>query len=256
MKTPHTGFKGDSIDHKFRSGYIQWLLQQNISNTTEKIRIPKVIIQFWDNLKQLPKDVKKCLNSWNILKDFGFEVILFSEESAKKFIEKEYPKEYLLAYEKCNHPAMKCDYFRLCYIYKYGGAYVDADEVFLDKEFIKYFENNNIKIQPMCYDINKNEMVNILDFVEDKSYPDNRIFYVNNNPIIAPPSHKFIEIALNSATKNLLNHNVSIKFDIQSTTGPGNLTTSLVDYAMQLRIEDKSYDFEMIKNWDNVSKEL
>jgi hypothetical protein len=25
---------------------------------------------------------------------------------------------------------MRCDYFRLCYIYRQGGFYVDADEIY------------------------------------------------------------------------------------------------------------------------------
>ena len=49
-----------------------------------------------------------------------------------------------------------------------------------------------------------------------------------------------------------INHKLSSKFDIQSTTGPGNLTANLVSYSMQLK--NKIYDFEIIRNWDIVSK--
>ena len=252
MKIPHTGLEGNVSDHKFRSGYVQWLLHQEGYRNNKKIKIPRVIIQFWDKLEELPEDVEKCLNSWHILKEFRFRVSLFSDKSARKFIQKEYPNEYVIAYDKCEHPAMKSDYFRLCYIYKCGGAYVDADEILIDMKFIEYFNNNNLKIQPLCFDLAKNEMVNFYDYIEDKSYPNKKIFYVNNNPIICPSKHMLIKLALEDATNNLINHKLSSKFDIQSTTGPGNLTANLVSYSMQLK--NKIYDFEIIRNWDIVSK--
>jgi len=254
MKMPHTGFEGSVFDHEFRSGYIQWLFHQETTKNYSEPKIPKVVIQFWDDLENLPKDVKGCLESWKLLEGFDFDVVLFSDISARNFIKKEYSNEYLMAYEKCNHPAMKCDYFRLCYIYKYGSAYIDADEILIDYiKFIEYFNNNNLKIQPLCFDLDKNKMVSLTDFIYDKSYPDKKIFYVNNNPIISPPKHRLIKLALINATNNLLEHK-GTKFDIQSTVGPGNLTLNLVTYSMQLKRKKESSDFEIVKNWDKVSK--
>jgi len=153
MKIPHTGFLGSSNDHQFRSGFIQWLFHQptySVNKIPEK-RIPRVIVQYWHDLKNIPDDVRMCLKSWSPLKKNGYRIELFCNESARDFIDEEFSKEHLKAFDTCYHPAMKCDYFRLCYIYINGGFYVDADEVYKGTECEYLFHDNKFKIQPLCY---------------------------------------------------------------------------------------------------------
>jgi hypothetical protein len=221
------------------------------TNDSQKTQIPKVIIQFWHDLGNLPADVKECLNSWETLRNEGFIIKLFSNKSARVFIRNEFSEKYLKAFDKCHHPAMKCDYFRLCYIYCKGGFYVDADEVYTGASCNHLFSDNKLKIQPLCYDISKEKMVEPEIFLEDVQYPSNKIFYVNNNPLIGPPGHKLIKSALKRSTEILLN--CSFKSEIQSTTGPGNLSASLVDYAINLKSNNENWDFHILKDWENIS---
>ena len=66
---------------------------------------------------------------------------------------------------------MRCDYFRLCYILKHGGFYVDADEVYQSTECDSLFEDDRIKLQPLCYDIRADQMVAPEDFLMDTEVP-------------------------------------------------------------------------------------
>lgn len=236
-----------SEDDNKRSEFIYYFLQkQKYTCSNEEVVIPKVIVQYWHSFDELPNDVFNCIESWKILKNKGFEFELFDDDSAKEFITKHLGKEHLTSYLKCHHPAMRCDYFRLCYLYIKGGFYVDSDELYLNEEIDFLFNNNNIKIQPFCYSIEKEEMIEIEDYLY-KPYNDTNIYYFNNNPIVVPPFHELILIALKRATDKLLKEeNI---FDIQSTTGPGNLSASTVYYLLS-----GNEKIDIIDSWNSISK--
>ena len=207
--------------------------------------IPKVIIQYWHCLDELPSDVFKCIESWKVLKGKEFEFKLFDDVQAQKFITKYFEEEYLNAYLICHHPAMRCDYFRLCYLYIFGGFYIDCDELYTKQKIDLLYSNNDIKIQPLCYSLTQEKMVDIEDYLFEP-HNKNNIYYFNNNPIVAPPKHELISIALKRANNKLLNEeNI---YDIQSTTGPGNLTASVVYYLLREKAK-----INIIKNWKDIS---
>jgi hypothetical protein len=79
-----------------------------------------------------------------------------------------------------------------------------------------------------------------------------RIFYVNNNPIIAPPAHPVIERALARATDRLLGEDPLP--EIQSTTGPGNLTAALAAHAHDMIVAGSPFDFELLYDWEAVAE--
>lgn len=243
-----------SEDNKLRSRYIWYLIQEpasTISKDTASV-IPRILIQFWDDAKIIPADVRKCIDSWQLLDEYGFERLLFDDESARDFIKNNFDHHYLDAFAQCKHPAMRSDYFRLCYISKKGGFYVDADDVYKGFDINSWFNNGNLKIQPLCYDISTDLMINATDFITSCKYSSNLIYYVNNDPIIAPPNHPLIRMALERSTRILLAPRSNIK-DIQSVTGPGNLTACLVRYAIETMNAGKEQDFFLIDNWDEVS---
>lgn len=235
-------------DDTCRSMYIYNFLQKDKHINTSDVTIPKVIIQFWHSLNEIPNDVLECIESWKPLKDRGFKFELFDDKSAQIFINTYLQKEHLISYLKCHHPAMRSDYFRLCYLYVFGGFYVDADELFYNKKVESFFLNNNIKVQPFCYSIKEEMMIGIDDFLH-QPYDKTNIYYFNNNPIIAPPQHDLISIALERATDKLIrDENI---FDIQSITGPGNLSASLIYYLLNGKSE-----VEFIDNWTYISKSV
>ncbi len=241
-------------DH-LRSEHIREIIQNTtpIENPSIKIYIPRIIVQFWHDKNNIPKDVQDCFDSWKILVSQGFKRLLFDDNTAREFILKELGNTYVIAFDRCHHPAMRCDYFRLCYIYKFGGFYVDADDVYQGADYNHLFQNNNLKIQPLCYDASTDSMINPEIFIKQRNYSQDWIFYVNNNPIIAPPNHYLISLALERATKLLLESDKQ-QLDIQSTTGPGNLSASLVRYSIECKKRDIQFDFSIILDWESISQ--
>lgn len=177
---------------------------------------------------------------------------MFDDAGAKRFISKRLGGSYVAAFDLSHHPAMRCDYFRLCYILTSGGFYVDADEVYQGTDCNYVLCDNRLKIQPLCYDAATGMMIKPDVFMKKRGYSPDWIFYVNNNPLIAPANHPVIRLALNRATHILLHH-VEKRPDIQSTTGPGNLTASLVRHSIASKLARRTPDFLLLSNWEAVS---
>ncbi len=214
-------------------------------------RPPQKIVQFWHSLDQLPPDVAECLDSWNRLKEAGFEILLFDHKNAMEYIQSTLGSRFEQAYERCYHPAMQSDYFRLCYLHVEGGCYVDADDVYLGPSIARLFRDSRLKVQPLCYDIPSNQMVPAAAFVECQDEVPDRIYYFNNNPLIAPKGHPIIERALETATTALIQPVGDKLPEIQSTTGPGNLTRSVFDHAKCSGEIESS--LLVLCNWESVA---
>jgi hypothetical protein len=245
-----------SEDDTLRSEHIRNIVQGNIlsinSCTTNEMKIPKTIVQFWHNLNDIPDDVNACLNSWEPLRNHGFVRVVFDNTGARNFIFKEFGANHLKAYDRCHHPAMRCDYFRLCYILMYGGFYIDADELYQGVDCSRLFEDNKFKIQPLCYDVATEKMIETDRFIMNHENCSIWIFYVNNNPLIAPPNHPVIRLALNRSTKILLQCKNEV-LGIQSTTGPGNLSASLVLHSLNSAMTGNPIDFYILPDWESIS---
>lgn len=224
----------------------------NYSQNKQAIdKTPRTIIQFWDK-KEIPTDVLDCMDSWKFLKSLGFDYKVFSQESAQEYIATNLSEKHLKAFLNCYHPAMKSDYFRLCYIYCSGGMYVDSDEVYTGKSIEKYFEDSKLKLHPLCYDIDSDAMVSSEHFI-GHSYKKSRLYYFNNNPLISGKNNPVVQYALERAT-NILN---LIDFrslpEIQSTAGPGNLTASVV--ALYVASQNKT-TIEILTDWEIHSNNI
>lgn len=240
-----------------RSEFILRIIQAPSSFITLKHTntIPKVIIQFWDD-NDIPKDVQECIKSWQSLKDNGIKHQIFDCNTARKFIENNLYEENVKAFDRCYHPAMKSDYFRLCYIYCNGGFYVDVDDVYSGLDISTLFSDHRMKLQPLCYDIDTNAMVSPDEFIVSGKATDNRIFYFNNNPIVAPPNHPIIEYALMRSTCLLLESDEDHLPEIQSTTGPGNISASVVAYLADYKDDVMVQHLDIMSKWGEVAKTI
>jgi hypothetical protein len=243
-------------DH-VRSSCVRELLREHapIGAPSASLDIPKVIVQFWDDSSAIPADVSECLDSWRLTarQDPDFRYILFDDTRAAQFIARALGHPFAKAFARCPHPAMRSDYFRLCYIFRLGGFYVDADEVYSGRGLRPWFRDSRLKVQPLCYDSLTERMVPADVFRRSQVDSLNWIFYVNNNPLIAPAFHPVIRLALGRATGLLLSDKDE-RFNIQSATGPGNLTRSLVRHALSLNATvPENRDFVLLADWDAVS---
>lgn len=242
-------------DHRARSNFVRGCVQQSpdsdVASSVFPRKPPKRIVQFWNDLDRLPGDVKDCLESWRKVEEQGFELVLFDERKAGEFIHRKLGSRYKNAYDKCYHPAMQSDFFRLCYILVEGGCYVDADDVYHGHAIQHLFIDGRLKIQPLCYDMSTNEMVPPSAFTKPGANDSNWIFYFNNNPLIAVCAHPIIERALARATLALERDIADELPDIQSTTGPGNLTKTIFDAATKNGETRKT--LVVLCDWENIA---
>lgn len=260
--------KGFEDDDALRSEFVRrwmmrpssWLGQRATLGAPGVRTIPRTIIRFWHDLGAVPADVAACMDSWGRVRDEGVRFRFFDDATARQFIAKRYGPEELAAYAQCPHPAMRSDYLRLCVVNADGGLYVDADDVLHDDRWRDVFTTNTLKLQPLCYDIATDAMVN----VEHSKPPDHgcgqatdrrtrdRIYYVNNNPLAAPAGHPVVRQALTRATRLLLAGDEAL--EVQSTTGPGNLTVVLAAHIHHLMVARTISDVELLTDWEATAE--
>src|SRR5437016_201795 len=145
---------------RLRSAFIRGLILQQLecsARSAEDFRaapalIPKRLVRYWHDPSDLPEDVRVCLDSWDRLVDEGFEFYMFDDSSAAAYIADAYGEREGRAFARCSHPAMRCDYLRMCFVLAEGGLYVDADEVLLGDHWRHLFLDGRLKVQPLCYD--------------------------------------------------------------------------------------------------------
>ena len=124
----------------------------NINNT--KILIPKRIIQTWEN-KNFEPEFQKIVDNWKI-NNPDYEYILFDANEREEFIKDNFDINILNIYNCIIPGAYKVDLFRYCYLYIYGGVYIDIDTLCLGK--LDDFLLSNIEfILPIDLNINPNE---------------------------------------------------------------------------------------------------
>lgn len=239
----------DTLRSNFVREFLQGISKAPFSPLKTTNKIPKIIVQFWDE-KNIPKDVKECIKSWQCFKSKGFEYHLFNNSSARKFISDNLHEENVKAFDRCYHPAMKSDYFRLCFIYYMGGFYVDVDDVYSGSDIRVLFSDQRMKLQPLCFDIDANTMVSPDNFNVSSKCTNNQIFYFNNNPIIAPPNNPIIEYALARSTYLLVECDENVFPEIQSTTGPGNMSASVVAYLADYPNNEREQQLKTLVEWE------
>ncbi|MGH9773661.1 MAG: glycosyltransferase family 32 protein [Candidatus Acidiferrales bacterium] len=242
--------------HRRRSEFIRELVQRPLGQSSINNHCspppPRTIVQFWHDLRQLPDDVEECVTSWTCWETGGFTHRIFDWQAAKAFIGHSLGARHVCAFECCYHPAMQADYFRLCYLLVEGGFYVDADDVCVGTDIDWLFEDGRLKLQPLCYDIASGLMVNPSVFLCADAYDPSWIFYFNNNPLVARRGHPIIERALSQATSLLELAGEDALPEIQTATGPGNLSKSIFDLGTTQGGSIES-DLAILRDWDSLA---
>ena len=243
-------------NHHARSSFVRGLVQRSsglaVVSSVFARKLPKRIVQFWDDLDRLPGDVSECIETWRKTEEQGVERLLFDKRQAREFIHRKLGPRQKRAYDKCYHPAMQSDYFRLCYIFVEGGCYIDADDVYDGSQIQHLFNDGRLKIQPLCYDTETNMMVPPSLFTKPGANAESWIFYFNNNPLIAGSGHPLIERTLAQATISLEKDMTNGLPEIQSTTGPGNLTKSIFDAVTES--DEIEQTLLVLCDWENIAR--
>lgn len=242
--------------HRQRSEFIRKLVQnrsgQHQVNARYEHSIPRTIVQFWHDGRQIPQDIGSCIATWKRWEASAFAHRLYDERAAISYISNSLGARHARAFQNCYHPAMQSDYFRLCYLFVEGGCYVDADDVCVGTEIEWLFKDGRLKLQPLCYDAISASMVEPLRFLPSEAGDPSWIFYFNNNPLIAGRAHPIIERALNRATRILEFIDENALPEIQATTGPGNLSRTIFELGM-MQGEDVYCDLMVLADWDSFA---
>jgi hypothetical protein len=246
----------DSPEHYRQcSEFIRGLVQRPVSKVPIDDRYrqgpPRTIVQFWHDPGELPQDIEECIASWTRWTTSGFTHCLFDERSAKAFIGASLDARHERAFDRCYHPAMQADYFRLCYLLVEGGFYVDADDVCVGTQISSLFDDGRLKVQPLCCDIASEAMVGKASFLRIGACQPGWIFYVNNNPLIAGKRHPVIERALQRATELLELAGEGVLPEIQATTGPGNLSRSIFEIGTVSGGMER--DLVVLRDWNSFA---
>jgi Glycosyltransferase sugar-binding region containing DXD motif len=171
------------------------------SNAVDAPEVPRRLIRFWDG-ETPPADVVALLATWAPLHD-GYEMVTFNDATARAFFAEHYAPRYLAGYDACTHPAMRCDLFRLAYLYQCGGIYVDADE--------------------RCLQSVEEIRVHAGSLAVRRMVEANRFTYFANAPIFCAAGLPLLKECLDAATDRLLTSRWS-RPKVWVTTGPGNLS--------------------------------
>lgn len=241
--------------HRERSEFIRRLIHMSPEDPADDNgaagQIPKTLVQFWHDLSDLPPDVEECISSWARWGGRGFSHCLFDVHSARQFINDALGARHGVAFQNCYHPAMQADYFRLCFLTIQGGFYADADDICVGSKIGALFVDGRLKVQPLCYDVASNSMVEPAKFQDRNLSSSSWIYYFNNSPLIARPRHPVLERALEQATGKLQIVAENCLPEIQSTTGPGNLSQAIFELGMASR--EAQRDILVLQNWDSLA---
>ena len=103
--------------------------------------IPKHIVLFYNDIKLVPN---KVFDNWKKLNP-EHQIIFFSFEDSAYFLEKCLGNTYKSYFNKITYAPHKSDFFRMCFLYVYGGTYSDIDNEPLSS-LNNFFEpHHNIK---------------------------------------------------------------------------------------------------------------
>ena len=126
-------------------------------------QIPKVIIQTYYNKFKIPEKV------FNNIKKFApeYKHLIFDDNECIQFLNKYFDKKVAMTFNKLQG-AHKADLFRYCYLYKFGGIYLD-----IKTELIK----------PLRDIFKENHTYSVLSIINDSVYqgiiatpPNNQVF--------------------------------------------------------------------------------
>lgn len=127
----------------------------------------------------------------------GFELEYYSDKDSRKFVENNYDKRVLDAYDKLKPGAYKADLFRYAILYKRGGIYSDLSQtILLPLNKIVDLNNDNLYLvedrpQPDFRGPNKGKIVDGIQISFMASRPKNKIYLDAINEIVKNCENNF-----------------------------------------------------------------
>jgi len=167
-------------------------------------------------------------------------VYFYDDIACNEFFAREFPPDYQNTFKKIKHGAHKADFFRYCIIYKYGGYYIDMDNII--KTDVSDITNN-------C------SMVTCLITGRAKQYRNDNLYsgkHIHQGLLASAPKSKIIQKLIEHMIQNpkpvetsyaplayhmyvryfyklLLDHTNNTQLYVNSTYNIGNESVYLID---------------------------
>lgn len=166
--------------------------------------IPKIIHLSYKSEKEILPEWKDVLNSWKKTNP-NWQIKFWSDKDNENLVINDFPWFYN-TYKNFKHNIQRADAVRCCYLFKYGGLYIDMDYLPLNN-IEKLFYNKNNK--------NDNQIYLTLNAT--------RMYFVNSFMASKIGCNFWIEY-LNSIMKTKKKWYWTKTFEVFNTTGPFQLT--------------------------------
>jgi len=95
----------------------------NVERVTEEGYIPKQILQTYKTLEEVPDYVISNIKT----KNPDWEYIFYDDSKCIEFLGNEFGEPFVTKFKSFKKGAHKSDLFRICWLYKNGGVYMDID---------------------------------------------------------------------------------------------------------------------------------
>jgi len=203
--------------------------EYNYQKMKENAVIPLDIYQTW-HTTELPPKMKENVNNLKN-KNPEFKHHLYDDNDCREFIEKNYDKDVLHAFDSLIPGAYKADLWRYCILYKNGGIYLDikfnCEDNFklielTDKEYLvldRPYAKHNINIQDDLNLFNdKNFYKNIYKKIDSNIWKNKEIG-LYNALMVCKPNNPILLECINSIVENVKQQNYD--YNPLYVTGPG-----------------------------------
>jgi mannosyltransferase OCH1-like enzyme len=179
-KKHHIGGNSDLVK-------IEYFTERKNKNGPKKVSgVPLVIYTNW-HTDMVTLKMAECVN--NIIKmNPEFDYYMFTEDQCAKFIEENFDREVIDAYNTLKPLAYKSDLWRYCVLYKKGGVYLD----------IKFTST-----VPLFDIIKENSGFFVKELVGNCSTTDNNVKYGTvNGVIVSKPNNLVFKYCIDEIIEN------------------------------------------------------
>jgi len=170
-----------------------------VASKTVDPNIPLVCYTVWHSNTLPPKMQANFDHLCEMNPEIRFE--LFDEDKCRKFIDENYDKDVLDAYDRLVPSSYKSDLWRFCILHRYGGIYMD----------IKYITANGFRLIELC---EKEHFV-----LDRDNYWENNQMGVYTALISVQPRNKILRACIQQITHNTENYYYG--YNALYPTGPG-----------------------------------
>ena len=190
----------------------------NVSN----INVPKIIMQSWKtktvplHWMESPQSIQTYMSEW--------KYILMDDKDNREMVKKHFP-DFFPYYERYPYDIQRADTARYCFLYLYGGVYMDLDYV-VQKNLSTLFLSNNDESQTTDQSNNESEN-NESENLQDTVYlvPSGNVgTYFTNSFMASTPKNKFWLEVLEECKKPRHWLHISRHLEIMGVSGPAMLS--------------------------------